>query len=299
MSTCKICGRKFKSKEALGGHMSNAHPKQATNPTASTEQVALPQNAGEEPIAQKLQSTEAKGQVALLEGGVDKRESVLVQEDETIAEEIRGYLRCGYNFEQLTKELHFKDKTVRQEIAKLVSPKGNELGKVGDGLPATRKMGGGAEVTNPEALLRSYMDGSNSDMLELRGMMKLRAAMLMVMDLVNIRKANSDAYALMVKPILEMMKETREEQDAAAERAKASSAEIARDTAHQTALEMADFIDSKMPKGPPPKDVNEIFTKRIDKMWEMMDHVMEQRMMPGYQQGKVPEGWESEKRRSE
>jgi len=46
--------------------------------------------------------------------------------------------------------------------------------------------------------------------------MKFRAAMLMVMDLVNIQKGSAEADAKRMEPILRLMKETREEQDAAA-----------------------------------------------------------------------------------
>lgn len=73
-------------------------------------------------------------------------------------------------------------------------------------LPATYKR---TEAINPEALLRRYSDGSYEDELELRGMVKLRAAMLMVMDLINMRKADAEAFALEVKPVLDLMKETR------------------------------------------------------------------------------------------
>ena len=219
-----------------------------------------------------------------------------VLEEEGQAEQIRQYLRQGYTIGQLTDNFGFKESTVRQELAKIIPPEGEKIAEKedsrGDGLPVVRKMGGGAEVINPEAVLRSYTDGSAEDEIELRGMMKLRAAMLMVMDLVNIQKEAAEADAKRLKPVLDLMKETREEQDAAAARAKASNMDIAREAAHQTALEMANFIDQKIPKGEPPKDMSQMFTKRIDRMWEMMDYMMTQRMFPGYQAGKVPEGWE-------
>ncbi|MDO8689787.1 MAG: hypothetical protein Q7R39_07205, partial [Dehalococcoidia bacterium] len=60
-------------------------------------------------------------------------------------------------------------------------------------------------------------------------------AMLMVMDLVNIQKGSAEADARRMEPILRLMKETREEQDAAAARAKASSEDIADRAAQETA----------------------------------------------------------------
>ena len=105
--------------------------------------------------------------------------------------------------------------------------------------PMVRKMGGGAEAIAPEAVLSQYMGGSTpEERLELRAIMKFRAAMLMVMDLVSIQKGSAEADAKRMEPVLKLMKETREEQDAAAARAKASSEEIADRAAHETASQV-------------------------------------------------------------
>ena len=101
--------------------------------------------------------------------------------------------------------------------------------------PVIRKMGGGMEMIAPEAVLKHYMGGTPEGEIELRAIMKFRAAMLMVMDLVNIQKGSAEADAKRMEPILRLMKETREEQDAAAARAKASSEEIAERTAQGVA----------------------------------------------------------------
>jgi hypothetical protein len=111
-----------------------------------------------------------------------------------------------------------------------------EKEKLDGQFPVVRKMGGGMEAIAPEAVLRQYMGGSTpEEQLELRAIMKFRAAMLMVMDLVDIQKGSAEADAKRLMPILSLMKETREEQDAAAVRAKASSEEIADRAAHETA----------------------------------------------------------------
>jgi hypothetical protein len=111
-----------------------------------------------------------------------------------------------------------------------------EKEKLNGQFPVVRKMGGGMEAIAPEAVLRQYMGGSTpEEQLELRAIMKFRAAMLMVMDLVDIQKGSAEADAKRLMPILALMKETREEQDAAAARAKASSEEIADRAAHETA----------------------------------------------------------------
>ena len=256
MFTCKICGRKFKSIKALGGHTSSAHP---ANPTEPTEG----ENGNPEPVEAET-------------------------EDESVAAEIREYLSRGYSFEQLTKQLHFKERTVRQEMAKMVVPASEQ----DTNLPMTYKQ---TEVISPEAVLRRYMDGSYEDELELRGMMKLRAAMLMVMELASIQKTVAEADAKRLDPLLRVLKESREELDAAAARARGASFEMAQEAAEGAVGRVLGYIDQKIPKEPPPKDMSEMVTKRIDKMWDMMSHMMEQRMFPGYQENKPPEGWEYEK----
>ena len=156
--------------------------------------------------------------------------------------------------------------------------------------PVMRKMGGGVEVIAPEAVLRQYMGGTPEEELELRAIMKFRAAMLMVMDLVTIQKGSAEADARRLEPILRLMKETREEQDAAAARAKASTHEIAREAAQEAVGSVLGYIEEKIPKAPPPKTVDEAYAKRIDRVMDMMWNVMEQQMFPN----KPLEGWETE-----
>ena len=94
----------------------------------------------------------------------------------------------------------------------------------------------------PEEVLRQYMGGTPDGEIELRAIMKFRAAMLMVMDLVNVQKGTAEADAKRMEPILRLMKETREEQDAAAHRAKESNVEIADKAAYETAAQLAEVI---------------------------------------------------------
>ncbi len=108
--------------------------------------------------------------------------------------------------------------------------------------PMIRKMGGGMEMIAPEAVLRQYMGGTPEEELELRAIMKFRAAMLMVMDLVNVQKGSAEADAKRMEPILRLMKETREEQDSAAHRAKESNVEIADRAAYETAGQLSQVI---------------------------------------------------------
>ena len=220
-----------------------------------------------------------------------------ILEDEQLSEadKIKALDELGFSRKQLIEEFAFSKTSVYRVLP--VNPEGKDTKKDdswNDGLPVVRKMGGGMEVINPEAVLRRYMD-SESDVLELRGMMKLRAAMLMVMDLVNIQKGAAEADAKRLEPILRLMKETREEQDAAAQRAKASTTEIAQQAAQDAVGGVLSYIEQKIPQGPPPKTVDEAYAKRVDKVMDMMWNVMERQMMPGSQQNQPPEGWEYEK----
>jgi hypothetical protein len=147
----------------------------------------------------------------------------------------------------MTSRFGFSETTIRQEIARLVRPEGDAIddkAKQQDNVwPVVRKMGGGMEVISPEAVLRQYMGGGTpEEQLELRAIMKFRAAMLMVMDLVNVQKGTAEADAKRMEPILRLMKETREEQDAAAHRAKESNVEIADKAAYETAAQLSQVI---------------------------------------------------------
>ncbi len=126
---------------------------------------------------------------------------------------------------------------IREELERVRTAEEEEAKTRGD-FPIIRKMGGGVEMIAPEAVLKHYMGGTPDGEIELRAIMKFRAAMLMVMDLVNIQKGSAEADAKRMEPILRLMKETREEQDAAAARAKASTEEIAERTAQSTASQL-------------------------------------------------------------
>lgn len=152
----------------------------------------------------------------------------------------------------------------------------------------------GTEVITPEGIMQTLSDGSKDWQLRLEGMMLLRAAQRMVMDDVEILKRQAEAEAKGIETAIRVMQEGREELKTAAERARESQMTMAHEAAEETAARIAGYIDQKMPKGPPPKDASEMVTKRIDKMWDMMEHMMEQRMFPGGEGTKAPEGWEYE-----
>jgi hypothetical protein len=230
MIKCTKCGREFKNPQALGGHMRGAHKEETQEDTSSNNRSGNPED-----VADTVEKIETPGE-----------ETALVPKETSQAEQIRTYLKQGFTIKQMTERFGFSETTIRQEIAKLVRPEGvaiDEKGKQPDGVwPVIRKMGGGMEVIAPEAVLRQYMGGTPQEELELRAIMKFRAAMLMVMDLVNVQKGTAEADAKRMEPILRLMKETREEQDAAAHRAKESNVEIADRAAYETAGQLSQVI---------------------------------------------------------
>jgi len=228
MIKCTKCGREFKNPQALGGHMRGAHQEETQEDNNHPGNPEAPNNT--------VGKTEAPG-----------GETALVPEETSQAEQIRTYLKQGFTIKQMTERFGFSETTIRQEIAKLVRPEGEAIddkAKQQDNVwPVVRKMGGGMEVISPEAVLRQYMGGGTpEEQLELRAIMKFRAAMLMVMDLVNVQKGSAEADAKRMEPILRLMKETREEQDAAAHRAKESNIEIADRAAYETATQLSQVI---------------------------------------------------------
>jgi len=261
MIKCKICSREFKSPQALGGHMRGGHQEetqQGSNHPDNPEDLNNTVEKTEEPggetalVAQDTGSNNHPGNPEDIAEPIETieepvRETALVPEEASKAEQIRTYLKQGFTIKQLTDRFGFSETTIRQEIAKVVRPEGEAIDdktKQQDNVwPVVRKMGGGMEIMSPEAVLRQYMGGGTpEEQLELRAIMKFRAAMLMVMDLVNVQKGSAEADAKRMEPILRLMKETREEQDAAAQRAKASSEEIADRAAYETAGQLSQVI---------------------------------------------------------
>ncbi len=275
MLTCKVCGRKFKSKVALGGHMSHAHPKTSPGPTVHGNN--------------RFDSTETEPAnsvgVETVQGETD---------DQSKAEEIREYIAQGYSFEELVHNLYLPERSVRREWAKTVPPESK--GQLS--LPVVRKQ---TEVLESEALLRSYSDGSDQDQAELRGMMKLRAAMLMVMELAHIEEKFAAAEAKRLEPILKVLREGRDELDAAAARAKSSSFEMAQQAAQSAVGGAIQYWEDKEARkqqetpSQPPKTVDDTMAQRLNwavgKMTDLMWNMMQQRMFPQEGSG-VPQGWE-------
>jgi len=84
---------------------------------------------------------------------VEPQTALPAPEEPSEAEQIRAYLDQGLTMDQLVKELHFKESTVRQEIAKwlIAQNKQKESQDSGTSLPLVIRDGKG-EMVSPEAV---------------------------------------------------------------------------------------------------------------------------------------------------
>jgi len=286
MFVCKECGRKFKDKNALGGHVSSAHRQiQAmTNTDTGRPAEPQPQPANAQEHSQPQPQAEApQGQAAGagVEGG--------------IREHIRELMRDGFTAKQIKERWGYARQTVDEVFRENIVPEGKPEGW---GMPAVRKQ---TEVLELEPLLRAYADGTDNEQAELKGMMKLRGAMLLVMELANIQEKFALADAKRMEPLLKILREGREELDAAAERAKGSSFEMAQQAAQSAVGGAIQYWEDKEARkqqetpSQPPKTVDDTMAQRLNwavgKMTDLMWNMMQQRMFPQEGSG-VPQGWE-------
>jgi hypothetical protein len=156
-------------------------------------------------------------------------------------ENIRKLRRKGYSAKQVKDEFGYARSTVDQVFAEFIKPE--EKPEDDDreaGLPVTTK---GTEIITPEAIMQRLANGSQDWHLRLEGMMLLRAAQRMNRDDIEMTRMQAEADATRIKPILELMRETRLEQDAAAQRAKESNIEIAERAAYDTAGQLSQVIN--------------------------------------------------------
>jgi len=211
--TCSVCGKKFRTMQALGGHVGRAHP----------------QNRAEE----------TSGEVAEVVTG-KPLPTQPPDDDPGIMDNIRKLHQQGYSAKQVKEEFGYARSTVDQVFAEFIEPEGKTEAEDREaGLPVTTK---GTEIITPEAIMQRLANGSQDWHLRLEGMMLLRAAQRMNRDDIEMTRMQAEADATRIKPILELMRETRLEQDAAAQRAKESNIEIAERAAYDTAGQLSQVI---------------------------------------------------------
>lgn len=231
MFPCKVCGKKFKAPTELGGHMSSSHGRNrtedATAPNLDLAEVPIETAPEKAPEGQTELSSDAPG----------------------VMENIRALMRQGYTPKQVKEEFGYARRTVDQVGAEFIRPEGSPRDDGGDNkdaemsLPVTIK---GTETVTPESIMQRLANGSDDWHLRLEGMMLLRAAQKMNRDDIEMVRMQAEADAKLIEPVLKLMKETRESQDAAAARARDSSIEIAERAAFEVAQGMKGAFSSEM-----------------------------------------------------
>ena len=232
------------------------------------------------------------GGATIAEKGKEKRaEQTKLEDEDTQAKRVDALLDEGYTPVQIEKEWGYPHSTVRARAKKRIMPKGNAQNE-SPKLPAVLKVGGGSEVISPEAILQSYLttDG-DAGVWMLKGFMLYRAAQLAVMSDVEIMKGQAEAQAKAIKPILDIMEKAREDMDAAAERARASTTEAAEAAAAGAAARAVMHIDQRFEELKQQKaDIATVQDPMKGLMARTMETMMNrlQGMMFGVQGGEVP-----------
>ncbi|MDO9579790.1 MAG: C2H2-type zinc finger protein [Bacteroidales bacterium] len=268
MFTCDECGKKFKTMQALGGHR-RAHPQKKPD--------AMPASDNPSPAAVEPPQT-----LPVPPASPDDEPGVM--------DTIREHRRRNLSAKQI-KDLGYSRQTVDQVFLEDMVPEGkpNEE-EHNDEFPVVTR---GTEMVTPEGILRKLANGSPDWYLRLEGMMLLRAAQRMNRDDIEMSKMQAEAYAAMIKPTLELMKESRLEQDSAAARAKESNVEIAEKAAFEVAQDMKGVFSSEMqtlkaslPGGPEPP--NPMMKALVDAMQPYLAQTMGQALSGLFKSGQQP-----------
>ena len=294
--TCKQCGREFKGLRALGGHVRSAHKKpeqDARRTGAGTAQAEQPsQSTAAQPAAERASQPEGQTPAAAPAEPPEPGQG----------EQIRDLLHEGYSFRQLVDQFHFRESTIRQEMRKLVEPESKPVtvdnGRNDGLLPTTVKL---TEIITPEAILQRYMDGDDEEK-ELRAIMKFRAAILVALGLVNAADARNESQSKVIDATLKLMKESREEMDAAALRAKASVDEAVVKACEGTASRVVDYLEPRIAsleqKKPDIASTHNPMAGVMARSLEAIMNRMTNSLAPGGQQqnaqSSIPQGWTQE-----
>lgn len=226
-------------------------------------------------------------------------------------EKVRALYAKGITRKQLIQEFAFSKRTVYDAVpvAKEQEAREQETGTNHSSLdhadngysnyPMSRKVPGGGEIMNPEVLMRQLAGDSPREHDRLDGMLVLRAAMLMVMDLTSIQEAQSRTEERRANALVKLLRETREE-------SKQGNQQLAKDTAEhaltQVANTLEEIVNRPRPGGQQEKPQQQQkpsgVQDRMDKYLGMMFDMMEGMFMPGQGPGGQLEGWEYEDRSS-
>ena len=208
-------------------------------------------------------------------------------QEKTKKEKILELIAKGYRRSQLINDLDFAERTVDEAIKEYRERYGELPSEatvsVREGRHELMKIGQ-KDMVAPESIVETLIlpqDGKTAVVWK-DGYL---SCLYQVFGVARLLQVLSAGQADIVTSQLQLWREARE-----------SNKDIAVEAAHAAVSQAIGYIDQKLPKGPPPKDTSELITRRIDKMWDMMEHMMEQRLMPGYAANQPPEGWEYERK---
>ncbi|MCX7912293.1 MAG: hypothetical protein N2506_04955 [Dehalococcoidales bacterium] len=221
----------------------------------------------------------------------------MIEDGEGVLQYVRrrlGEAVTGEDVERISRELVHDEnipegtvKRVRAEMKK----RGELPGDTNASLVSLKRQFpqrlGRYEVLTPEAVLQELrLQDGDYKIGFIDGI-----AMLLLAARLNQELATTQAQAM--TPMIQMLQALRQEEREAVERAKSSTLDVAHTAAQEAVSGVIGYLEQRIPKGPPPKDMTEMFTRRLDRIWEYMEHMMEQRMFP-QAASKPPEGWEVE-----
>jgi len=184
------------------------------------------------------------------QGKIDAQvQGILSDEKMPEVDKIRKLYALGFTRKQLMVEFNWSKASVYTALpvkAERAEAETERESEDKSKLPFVLKSGKGTEVITPEGIMQFYLLGDgDTGAAMLKGMMLLRAAQLMVMNDVEIMKGQAEAQAKAIQPILDVMEKAREDMDAAAERARASTEDVAQAAAAGAAARAAMHIDEK------------------------------------------------------
>jgi|GEM_PF-4850634 len=238
--TCRECGRKFGSRSALGGHMKNAHardPSESTpaSPMGSLSSLQAAIGTLEEEAQQKVQSEQDQSQE---QGPHVEAQPAPPAGDEGVMESIRDLLRKGYSPRQIKEQFDYARRTVDAVVAEGIEPEGKGDGKLqrreDSALAPTMKE---KETIVPEWLagqVKTLYDGDE------RTAQVFMAGMSI--PLLGIR-----LFAESMRPFGDLLKLWNAGQVEAARAVQGSGQEMARQAAHDAAMQVAGYFEERKP----------------------------------------------------
>ena len=236
MFVCKACGKKFKTKDALGGHVSMAHPRDKAKDSANAISMVIPGSS--------------EGKVAEVES--EKPSQVQPapqsQDEPGIMDRIRALVRQKYTPKQIKEQFGYAPRTVDDVAREFIKPEGlpEEKEEEESGLLPVILKDGKGEVISPEAVYQRFVAADGVDgARDFNALMRWAASIELVRRMTQIKKEDGEALAEIVKPVLDMMEKSREEMDAAAARARESTMQIAEVAAASAAARATAHIDQR------------------------------------------------------